>query len=278
MVHFQPISPPRASSWSGRARARFALLLGLGLLFQQRAAGAKVDEGLAAVQRAALAHAGLSPQATTHLLARQHLAALLPQVRVTLGRGWQISATGRVLDGLPVPVPEVDNDRTSYAVSASWDLGRLLVPHEAMQHHHEEPRRAQLRLALLAKVTQLVSARCFLLRQPEGGAAAQAAEVEAALELLTGGQALPEVSPETPCPAAPRFLPSLPLAAPRRAAARPSAAPRRSSWSQDPGGEGADGGLGDRGLGGLGELGDGGLDEPAVLDDGGYGGADSGGR
>lgn len=275
MVHFQPISPPRASSWSGRARARFALLLGLGLLFQQRAAGAKVDEGLAAVQRAALAHAGLSPQATTHLLARQHLAALLPQVRVTLGRGWQISATGRVLDGLPVPVPEVDNDHTSYAVSASWDLARLLAPHEAMQHHHEEPRRAQLRLALLAKVAQLVAARCRLLQRDGLGAgpSAPAAELEAALDLLTGGHALPEVAPGTPCPAAPRFQ----LEPPRSASsARRSDPIRRSSLttkgnpgSENGGGEGDDGVLSAAGLGAADALDDGDSD---------HGGSDYGGR
>ncbi len=190
----------RAAGWT------MGVLLGA---FLPQTAVAKVDEGLGAVQRAALAHAGLRPQTTTQLLVRQHLAALLPQVRVTLGRGWQLTATGRALDGLTAP--EVDNDHTSYAVSASWDLARLLVPHEAMQLQRDEPRRAQLRLALLARVTQLVAARCRLLQREQVGAEQyeQAAELEAALDLLTGGQALPAVSPGSPCPAAPRFDPEL---------------------------------------------------------------------
>lgn len=257
MVHIQPISLPRAPSLRGRFRARWALLLALGLSLSQRSASAKVDEGLAAVQRAALVHAGLSPQATTGLLARQHLAALLPQVRVTLGRGWQITASGRVLDGLPVSVPEVDNDHTSYALSASWDLARLLVPHEAMQHHHEEPRRAQLRLTLLTKVTQLVAARCRLLQRegPGGARSAQAAELEAALDLLTGGQALPEVAPGAPCPAAPRFLPEPPRGA---SAAHRSSAARSGSLMARGGSESGDGdGLAEAGLGEADSPGDG---------------------
>lgn len=204
------------------------LLLGA---FSPPPAMAKVDEGLAAVKRAALAQAGLRPQTTTQLLIRQHLAALLPQLRLTLGRGWQLSATGRTLDGLTAP--EVDNDHTSYAVSASWDLARLLVPHEAMQLHREEPQRAQLRLTLLARVTQLLAARCRILQREPAGPEQQeqVAELEAGLELLTGGQALPVVTPGTPCPAAPRFdLPSRSSAAVAR---RPSAARRSLAKGTD---------------------------------------------
>ena len=203
---------PKARPLRGRRMSDLrvpVLLFLLGLLGQERPAAAKVEAGLAAVQQAALAHAGLSPAATTSLLARQHLAALLPQLRVTLGRGWQLSATGRALDGLTAPV--VDDEHTSYAVSASWDLARLLVPHEAMAHHQEAPRLAQQRLALLIKVTQLVAARCRLLRSAgqRAGQPEQVAELEAALELLTGGHALPEVTPESACPAAPRLDPGL---------------------------------------------------------------------
>lgn len=201
---------PKARPLRGRRMSDLrvpVLLFLLGLLGQERPAAAKVEAGLAAVQQAALAHAGLSPGATTSLLARQHLAALLPQLRVTLGRGWQLSATGRALDGLTAPV--VDDEHTSYAVSASWDLARLLAPHEAMAHHQEAPRLAQQRLALLIKVTQLVAARCRLLRSAgqRAGQPEQVAELEAALELLTGGHALPEVTPESACPAVPRLDP-----------------------------------------------------------------------
>jgi hypothetical protein len=195
--------PARPGGW--RTRVGEALLLGSGLLGWERAAGAKPEAELLAVQRAALAHAGLSPGATSGLLARQHLSGLLPQVRVTLGQGWQLSVTGRPLDGLTVPPG--DDTHTSYAVSASWDLTRLLVPREAMQLHHAEPRRAQQRLALLVRVGRLVGARCRLL-QTEGLRASEqerVAEYEAALDLLTGGYALPEVTPQTRCPALPRF-------------------------------------------------------------------------
>jgi len=248
----RPLPGPRPTEL--RTSGAPALLVLLVLLGQQRPAAAKVEAGLAAVQQAALAHAGLSPGATTGLLARQHLAALLPQLRLTLGRGWQLSATGRAVDGLTAPV--VDDDHTSYAVSASWDLARLLVPHEAMAHHHEEPRRAQLRLALLVKVTQLVGARCRLLRSDGRRAEMeeQVAELEAALELLTGGHALPEVTPGATCPAAPRFELGLPRSepGPRRVSTSRRGAPLASEGDSQAAGEGWDDrGLGDGGLGGL---------------------------
>lgn len=238
-----PTSPQPRRSPPRRLRDPRALLLLLGLLFQERvAAAAKADGGLAAVQQAALVHAGLSPGATAGLLARQHLAALLPQLRVTVGRGWQLSATGRAVDGLTAPV--VDDDHTSYAVSASWDLARLLVPHESMQHHLQEPRRAQQRLALLIQVTQLVGARCRLLQSARPEQQAQVAELEAALALLTGGSALPEVRPETACPATPRFNLALPRSEP--STRRVSASRRGAPLSRDGEGDGdspAPGGL-----------------------------------
>ena len=206
-------------SGGGRALGRGAqvLLFGVGLLGREQAADARAEPGLAAVQRAALAHAGLGEGATTQLLARAHLAALLPQVRVTVGRGWQLSATGRPLDGLSAPTT-VDDDHTSYAVSASWDLARLLVPHEALQLHHAAPRLAQQRLALLVRVAGLFATRCHLLQQGPATPLGRVAELEAALDLLTGGHSLPAVTPETSCPAVPRFTTTLPrssLSAPR---------------------------------------------------------------
>ncbi len=189
----------------------WGLLLGLGLLGAVSAAEARSEPGLLAVQRAALAHAGLSPGATTRLLVREHLSALLPQVRFTIGRGWQLSATGRPLDGLSAATT-VDDDRTSYAVSASWDLTRLLAPHEALALHNAEPRLAQQRLALLVRVNGLFAARCLLLQQAQPGAAERVAELEAALDLITGGHRLPVVTPETICPAVPRLTVAFPHA------------------------------------------------------------------
>lgn len=257
-----PLFPGSGLRLRRRCVHQAMVLLGLVLLTPASAAWARVDEGLAAVQRAALVHAGLSPQTSRHLLARQHLAALLPQLRVTLGRGWQLSATGRALDGLTAP--EVDGDHISYAVSASWDLARLLVPHEAMQHHHEEPRRAQLRLALLSRVTQLVAARCRLLQHATGAESAQheqAAELEAALDLLTGGHALPEVTANTTCPAAPRFELELSRGVPAgrhlspsrrssgRGAAEGSGGSTESRDNGDSGDSGDDAALGEAGVG-----------------------------
>jgi hypothetical protein len=208
------------------------LLLGCGWLGVGPAAAAKVEPALLAVQRAALAQAGLSESATTRLLAREHLSALLPQVRVTLGRGWQLSATGRPLDGLSAPTT-VDDDHTSYAVSASWDLARLLVPHEALQLHNAAPRLAQQRLALLVRVNGLIGARCHLLQQGAASAVEQVAELEAALDLLTGGHPLPAVTAETQCPVVPRFTVAFPrsASAPR---ANTSSRRRTSTEPADP--------------------------------------------
>jgi hypothetical protein len=179
-------------------------------------ARARSEDALRRLQRAAVAHAGLSEGATTRMLVREHLAALLPQVRVTLGRGWQLTATGSVVDGLTAPT-SVDNDHVSYAVSAGWDLSRLLAPRAAAQAHHDEPLRARARLEVQAQVTSLLACRCRLLQldSPSASQQAELGELEAALDLLTGGHPLPEVTSKTICPSLPRFFgPTLPLHAP----------------------------------------------------------------
>jgi hypothetical protein len=213
-VQISLLARPRAGAWA-RGFGTWVLLLGVVLLGGVRVAAARTEPGLLAVQRAALAHAGLSEGATTRLLVREHLSALLPQVRFTVGRGWQLSATGRPLDGLSAPTT-VDDDHTSYAVSASWDLARLLAPHEALALHNAEPRLAQQRLALLVRVNGLFAARCHLLQEGQPAAAEHVAELEAALDLITGGHKLPAVTAATVCPAVPRLTVALPhVPAPR---------------------------------------------------------------
>ena len=93
------------------------------------------------LQQAALRTAQLDTTSTTQLRARLHLAPLLPSLRVTLGRGWQVAYSGRTQDGLTEPT--VDGDRFSYAVTAHWDLAKLLVPHEELSLFRDQPRRAQ---------------------------------------------------------------------------------------------------------------------------------------
>lgn len=140
------------------------------------------------VVRAAVDAAELSPQKTKSLRIRLHLASLLPQLRVTFGRGWQLSSSRDYL----LETPTTENDRLSYALSASWDLARLLVPHEELHLAKEEQRRAMLRLRLEERVARLLSERCRLAQQ-RGTPAAQAnlAAIDATLDVLTSGKFQP---------------------------------------------------------------------------------------
>lgn len=155
-----------------------------------------------AIQRAAVAAAELEPARTRSLRLRLHLAPLLPQLRVTFGRGWQLTTSRDFL----LDTPTVDNDRVNYAISAHWDLARLLVPHEELQLAKEETRRAMLRLRLEERVAQLLAERCWLLRG--NGARSQSDEqrrlaIEATLTVITGGQPLPPLEKDVGCSVAP---------------------------------------------------------------------------
>lgn len=148
------------------------------------------------LQQAALRTAQLDTASTTQLRARLHLAPLLPALRVTLGRGWQVAYSGRTQDGLTEPT--VDGDRFSYAVTAHWDLAKLLVPHEELSLFRDQPRRAQLRQQVLMRVAKLWALRCQHRHHP-----ATLAALTETLEVVTGLHSLPELPPSSSCPVAP---------------------------------------------------------------------------
>ncbi len=152
------------------------------------------------VTRAAVDVAELGPQKTRSLRLRLHLASLLPQLRVTFGRGWQLSSSRDYL----LETPTTEHDRLSYALSASWDLARLLVPHEELHLIKEEQRRAMLRLRLEERVVRLLAERCRLAPQRDNPTAqARLAAVEAALDVLTAGKFRPPSDDHPACPASP---------------------------------------------------------------------------
>lgn len=164
-----------------------------------------------AILRAAVDTAELSPSRTRSLRLRLHLAPLLPQLRVTFGRGWQLTASRDFL----LETPQTDNDRVNYALSAHWDLARLVMPHEELQLAKEEQRRALLRLRLQERVARLLAERCHLHRQ--AGALSRSDEqkrlsIEATLTVLTGGRSLPPVGSDDECSAPPLRIggPSVP--------------------------------------------------------------------
>lgn len=185
---------------SSRIWFGFVALLGLTVAVCAHATP-RSDEDRA-IQRAAVVAAELDPARTRSLRLRLHLAPLLPQLRVTFGRGWQLTTSRDFL----LDTPTVDNDRVNYAISAHWDLARLLVPHEELQLAKEETRRAMLRLRLEERVAQLLAERCWLLRG--NGARSQSDEqrrlaIEATLTVITGGQSLPPLEKDVGCSVAP---------------------------------------------------------------------------
>lgn len=147
----------------------------------------------AAVVQAAVARAHLDEEATRRLRLRAHLAPLLPQLRVSAGQGWQVGYT-RGLDGLTTP--SIDGDRFNYAVSASWDLGRVILPREEALLLRELPRRAQQRSQLELRVLSLLAERCQLRHRARsvatGSRPERLAELELMLDVLSGGHPLPE--------------------------------------------------------------------------------------
>lgn len=185
---------------SSRIWFGFVALLGLTVAVCAHATP-RSDEDRA-IQRAAVVAAELDPARTRSLRLRLHLAPLLPQLRVTFGRGWQLTTSRDFL----LDTPTVDNDRVNYAISAHWDLARLLVHHEELQLAKEETRRAMLRLRLEERVAQLLAERCWLLRG--NGARSQSDEqrrlaIEATLTVITGGQPLPPLEKDVGCSVAP---------------------------------------------------------------------------
>jgi hypothetical protein len=240
------------SSSGRRARTRYtpteralrgvlvAAVLLAGLAVAARAAPSPASPVTWALVRAAVAHAHLDEATTQRLRARAHLAPLLPSLRVSAGQGWQIGYS-RGIDGLTTP--SVDGDRFSYAVSASWDLGHVLLPREELSLLRELPRRAQLRTRLELQVLGLLAERCRLLKlrtgraplAPSAASGQRLAEVELQLEVLSGGHPLPDASEPCPAVGAPGREP--PPAASRRteAAPEPDREPAETPESWDAG-------------------------------------------
>lgn len=146
-----------------RTRAgRFgAALLGLwlfwGAIASARAAPASDPEELLTLQRAALLRAHLDDHGGKSLKTRLRLSALLPQLRVNVGRGWQwdYSTTSN-----GASVSTLGDDRLSYSLSANWDLSRILFQREEIVLRRDAQRIAPLRTQLLLRVARLYGQRC----------------------------------------------------------------------------------------------------------------------
>lgn len=156
------------------------------------------------LERAAAQAAGLDEATWRGLRARVRLAPLLPNLRVTVGRGLSWVASSRTWPGTDAAAGAPDSDQLSYAVTAQWDLSRIVFSREAVQVERDAARVASERTRLALRVARLYARRCQLARgtSRSSGAPAGLAELDAALDILTGGRFSPRDTPG-PCPAAP---------------------------------------------------------------------------
>lgn len=146
---------------------------------------------LARLQRQALRRSELDRRSQRDVESRLRLSALLPQLRVTWGRGTQwVYSTRSDLIGEPVP----DGDRSNYSVSLSWDLARLLWSPEDLTLHRVAPRMASERRQILLQVATLYLRLCqrqnHLAASPAPAHTdGQAAVLQIALQALLGEEA-----------------------------------------------------------------------------------------
>lgn len=112
---------------------------------------------LARLQRQALRQNGLDRQQLNEQSVRLRLSALLPQVRASWGRGTQWAYSPRS-DSFNELVP--DGDRSSYSISMSWDLGRLLFAAPELALSREAVRRSAQRTQLLLRISAVYLRRC----------------------------------------------------------------------------------------------------------------------
>jgi hypothetical protein len=168
-----------------------AVLLGLSRPVRADPGGSQWSE-LARLQRQALRQNGLERKRIADLSLRLRLSALLPQLRATWGRGTQWAYSTRI-DALSELVP--DGDRSTYSVSLSWDLGRLLFATPDLLLSREAVRLSAQRTQMLLRVAALYAKRCQL-EQAEGHAspsrpshASQAAALDIMLLSLLGEEA-----------------------------------------------------------------------------------------
>lgn len=157
---------------------------------------------LARWQRQALRSAELDRRSQRELEARLRLAVLLPQLRVTWGRGTQWVYSSRS-DLLSEPVP--DGDRSNYSVSLSWDLGRLLWSPEDLTLHRLAPRLAAERRQILLQVAALYLRLCQSQQESQrssarvaAAASQQTTALQIALQAVVGEEANSRSLPHCP--------------------------------------------------------------------------------
>lgn len=179
-----------ASAWAHDARADSSVATSL--------------TDLARWQRQAVRQAGLDTRHRRDLDLRLRLSALLPQLRATYGRGTQFAYSTRT-DGFSDLIP--DGDRSSYSVSLSWDLGRLLWNHEELTLYRLTPQLASERRQLLLEVASLYLRLCQLRRRQEPGAPGnngaanqRAVGAQIALQAALGEEASARNAPHCPEP------------------------------------------------------------------------------
>ena len=144
------------------------------------------------LQHAALAEASMNG-GLGGMRARLRLAALLPQVSLSAGRGLSLTGSERQVNGVG-QLTLSDGDRMNYSLTARWDLSRLIYAREELSMRGQEQRIARQRATLTAEVARLYYERRRLLRT--GTDMDRIAELTATLDGLTGLSGLACLVPE----------------------------------------------------------------------------------
>jgi hypothetical protein len=138
------------------------------------------------LQQAAARVAEVNPDRVRSWLRRASKSALLPSLRVTVGRGY--GELVRDTTGQPI---FTSNDSWRFEVQATWQLDRLLFDRNELRVSREAQRVGARREELLTRVAQLYFARRRLqmdeAAQPNAsGAADRALEIEELTAVLDG--------------------------------------------------------------------------------------------
>jgi hypothetical protein len=157
--------------------------------------GALDEPTVAELQRAAVVRARLAPERVLGLERRMRRSALLPQLRVRLGRGTgQLQTVTDYSGGTRLVVG--DQNAWQFEVGATWNLDRLVFHPDEPRLFRETERASAHRERLLREVAELVAERQRL-RQALGLAPPASAlsaaqqhsridEITALLDALTG--------------------------------------------------------------------------------------------
>jgi hypothetical protein len=138
------------------------------------------------LQRAAARVADVNPDRVRSWLRRASKAALLPSLRVTMGRGY--GELVRDTTGEPI---YTSNDNWRFEMQATWQLDRLVFDRNELRVSREAQRVGARREELLTRVAQLYFARRRLqleeAAQPDGpGAAERTLDIEELTAVLDG--------------------------------------------------------------------------------------------